>query len=163
MIISYWQLCLLDSFNISNHSVKQLQNSNCPGFVQERVNFHQNPGRDTAGQADPTWPNRPGYSIPCAVMLGSGLGGDGRRELTHGSGACGDGCVWEWLCGFCCFVLCILLICIVFVTVPFVCCSVKLPFSQPTSSLPVSFYSPQHPSRGRGCNVVLLLPAAAKL
>jgi len=73
--------------------VKQLQNSNCPGFVQERVNFHQNPGRDTAGQADPTWPNRPGYSIPCAVMLGSGLGGDGRRELTHGSGACGDGCV----------------------------------------------------------------------
>jgi len=30
------------------------------------------------------------------------------------------------------FVLCFLLICIVVVTVPFVCCSVKLPLSQPT-------------------------------
>ena len=46
----------------------------CPGFGQDRVNFHQNPGRDTAGRADPTWPNRAGYSIPCAVMLGSGGG-----------------------------------------------------------------------------------------
>jgi len=25
--------------------------------------------------ADPTWPNRAGYSIPCAVRLGSGEGG----------------------------------------------------------------------------------------
>jgi len=63
----------------------------------------------------------------------------------------------------CCFVLCILLICIVVVTVPFVCCFVKLPLSQPTSSLPVSFHSPLHPSGGRGGRVVLLLPAAAKL
>jgi len=31
------------------------------------------------------------------------------------------------------FVLCFLLICIVVVTVPFVCCSVELPLSQPTS------------------------------
>jgi len=46
----------------------------CPGFGQDRVNFHRNPGRDTAGRADPTWPNRAGYSIPCAVMLGSGGG-----------------------------------------------------------------------------------------
>ena len=30
----------------------------CPGFGQDRVNFHQNPGRDAVGQADPTWPNR---------------------------------------------------------------------------------------------------------
>jgi len=34
-----------------------------------------NPGGDTVGQADPTWPNRAEYSIPCAVMLGSGSGG----------------------------------------------------------------------------------------
>jgi len=49
----------------------------CPGFGQDRVNFHQNPGRGTAGWADPTptWPNRAGYSIPCAAMLGSGGGG----------------------------------------------------------------------------------------
>jgi len=48
----------------------------CPGFGQDRVNFHQNPGRGTAGWADPTptWPNRAGYSIPRAVMLGSGEG-----------------------------------------------------------------------------------------
>ena len=41
-------------------------------FGQDRVNFHQNPGRGTAGWSDPTWPNRAGYSIPCAIMLGSG-------------------------------------------------------------------------------------------
>jgi len=46
----------------------------CPGFGQDRVNFHWNRGRDTAGWADPTWPNRAGYSIPCAAMLGSGEG-----------------------------------------------------------------------------------------
>ena len=33
---------------------------------------------------------------------------------------------------FCWFVLCIPLICIVAVPVPFVCCSVQLPLSQPT-------------------------------
>ena len=32
-----------------------------------------------------------------------------------------------------CFVLCIPLICIVVVPVPFVCCSIKLPLSRPTS------------------------------
>jgi len=47
----------------------------CPGFGQDRVNFHQNPRRDRAGWADPTWPNRTGYSIPCAVMPASGCGG----------------------------------------------------------------------------------------
>jgi len=62
----------------------------CPGFGQDRVNFHQNPGRGTAAWADPTptWPNRAGYSIPCVLMLGSGRGelGGGNsltpRELT---------------------------------------------------------------------------------
>jgi len=34
-----------------------------------------NPGKDTAGWADATWPNRAVYSIPCAVMLGSSGGG----------------------------------------------------------------------------------------
>jgi len=44
--------------------------------------------------ADPTWPNRAGYSIPCAVTLGSG-GGEARRGLTHGWGARGAGPVRE--------------------------------------------------------------------
>ena len=39
----------------------------CPGFGQDRVNFHQEPAGDTARRADPTWPNRAGYSIPCAL------------------------------------------------------------------------------------------------
>jgi len=69
----------------------------CPGFGQDRVNFHQNPGRGTAGWAGPTptWPNRAGYSIPCAVMLGSGGEGVARWEHTHGSGASGAGPVRE--------------------------------------------------------------------
>ena len=107
-----------------------------PGFGQDRVNFHQNPGRGTAGQADPTWPNRAGYSIPCAVTLGSG-GGElsGQNSLVawgHGrrSGPVRSGRAALW---FVRFVLCFLLICIVVVTVPFVCCSVKLPLSRPTS------------------------------
>jgi len=42
-----------------------------------------------------------------------------------------SGCVLQAL--FCRFVLCIPLFCIVVVPVPFVCCSVKLPLSRPTS------------------------------
>jgi len=60
----------------------------CPGFDQDRVNFHQKPGGDTARRADPAWPKRTGCSIPCAAMLGSGLGSvaeGGRR--SRGSGA----------------------------------------------------------------------------
>jgi len=67
----------------------------CPGFGQDRVNFHQNPGRGTARWADPTWPNRVGYSIPCAVMLGSGGEELGGRELTRSSGGHSDGLVRE--------------------------------------------------------------------
>ena len=60
---------------VIRNTFKQL--SNCPGFGQDKVNFCQNPGRGTAGWADPTpiWPNRAGYSIPCAVTLGSSVGG----------------------------------------------------------------------------------------
>jgi len=92
----------------------------------------------TAGWADPTptWPNRAGYSIPCAVMLGSG-GGAARRELSRGSGACSGG---ERLSGSCGSLLCFLLICTIVVTVPSVCCYVKLPLSRPTSSLLVVFF-----------------------
>jgi len=54
--------------------------SACPGYDQDRVNFHRNPGRGTAGWADPTWSNGAGYSIPCAVMLDSGGGEMGGRN-----------------------------------------------------------------------------------
>jgi len=62
----------------------------CPGFGEDRVNFYQNPGRGTAGRADPTWPNRAGYSIPCAVMLGSAgreLGGGNSLATREGTAA----------------------------------------------------------------------------
>jgi len=58
----------------------------CLGFGQDRVHYHQKPGGDTAGRADPTWPNRTWYSIPCAAMLGSGWGA-GQEEGSRDSGA----------------------------------------------------------------------------
>jgi len=59
-------------------------------------------------------------------------GEQGRRELRHCSGGRGGG-AGELLCGLCCFVLCFLVTCIIVLPVPFVCCSVKLPLSQPTN------------------------------
>ena len=69
----------------------------CPGFGQDRVNFHRTPGRGTAGRADPTWPNRAGYSIPCAVMLGSTGGelGSGNSLEARLSGLCDLCCVFS--------------------------------------------------------------------
>ena len=90
----------------------------CPGFGQDRVNFQQNPGRDTAGWADPapTWPNRAGYSTPCAVMLGPGVGGRCRgNSLAAREGAVAVRSERAVL--FCGFVLCIPLFCIVVATV----------------------------------------------
>jgi len=112
----------------------------CPGFDQDRVNFHQKSGGNTAWRADPTWPNRTKYSIPCAIMLDSGWGGAGWQEINCGSRACtGQWVVRVALC-ILQFVLCFPLICIIVVTVPSVFCSVKLPLSQPTSfSLFLSF------------------------
>jgi len=53
----------------------------CPGFSQDRVNFHQKSGGDPARWTDPTWPNGTGYSIPCAIMLGSGWEGAGQQAV----------------------------------------------------------------------------------
>jgi len=68
------------------------------------------------------------YHVPHA---GFRWGRAARRELTHGSGACGGGRGGRLSgsCGLCCAFL---LICIIVVTVLFVCCSVKLPLSRPT-------------------------------
>jgi len=58
----------------------------CPRFSQDRAIFHQKPGGDIVGWADPDWPNRTGYSIPCAVILGSdGGAGWGEVESRLGS------------------------------------------------------------------------------
>jgi len=67
----------------SKNKNKKRRTNCCPGFGQNRVNFHQEPAGNTAGRTDPTWPNRAGYSIPCAIMLGSGWGGPALRELSR--------------------------------------------------------------------------------
>jgi len=89
----------------------------CPGFGQDRVNFHQNPGRGTAVWADPTptWRNRAGYSIPCAVMLGSGGGGGAAGAHSR----LGSARRWLWRAALWVvrFMSCFLLICIVVVPV----------------------------------------------
>jgi len=110
----------------------ELYTERCPGFGQDRVNFHQKPRRDTARQTDPTWPNQTGYSIPCAVMLGSRWGAGQGGKLNAAEERTGHRVVRVALC-ISLFVLCILLISVIVVTVPFLCCSVKLPLSLPTS------------------------------
>ena len=122
----------------------------CPGFGQDRVNFHRNPGWGTAGQGD--WPHLAKQSRVFHTMCrhaGFGWEWPGGRELTHGSGAwvpvrSGRAALWVVR-----FVLCFLLICIVVVTVPFVCCSVKLPLSRPTS-FACFFPFSSAPRRGEG-------------
>ena len=70
------------------------------------------------------------YYVPsCLVPVGGSWAGGTHSRL---------GSAWQWWSvradlRVLWFVLCILLICIVVVTVPFVCCSVKLPLSRPTS------------------------------
>jgi len=42
----------------------------CPGFSQDRVNFHKKLGGETVGPADPNWPKKtPESLIPYDVML----------------------------------------------------------------------------------------------
>ena len=95
--------------------------------------------------ADPTWPNRARYSIPCAVTLGSGGGGCaagrhsrlGRAQRRSGFGRAA---VVRFVAVFspylyrCCSCF------------PSVCCSVKLPLSRPTSFclfLPILLRTPE--------------------
>jgi len=69
----------------SHAIIEGCQIGQCPAFGQDRVNFHQKPGGDTAERADPNWPNRTGCLIPCAVMLGSGWGrwAGGKRVVSR--------------------------------------------------------------------------------
>ena len=86
------------------------------------MNFHKKPGGDTAGLANTNWPNRTGYSVPCAIMLGSGGGG----ELAGGKSIAARERMGHWAVrvalSISLFVLYILLISITVVTVHFICC-----------------------------------------
>jgi len=109
---------------------KEFDKTRCPVFGQDRVNFHWNPGRGTARRADPTWPNRAGYSIPCASCWVPVAGN--RAVGTHSRLGSSRWQSWRAALWVVRFVLCFLLICTVAVIVPFACCSVKLPLSWPT-------------------------------
>jgi len=91
------------------------------------------------------------YHVPsCWVLVGELAGG---KAVTARECA-GHRAVRVALC-ISLFVLYILFISIVVVTVPFVCCSVKLPLSRPTSVF-FSFHSPAHPSGGRAYRATAL-------
>jgi len=123
------------------------------GLIFTRIQEGAQPGGLTHPQPGQTEAGIPYHVLSCWVPVGGGA------EGTRGSGGLSGGAVWENVMRF---VSCFPLICIVVVPVPSVCCSVKLPLSQPTSFLPVSSHSPLHPSGGRGGRVALLLPAAAQ-
>jgi len=109
----------------------------CPGFGQDRVNFHRTPGRGTAGTAGGwglTPPGQTEQGIPymcrhAGFRWGRRRGGD---SLAAREGAAP---VLSGRAGLFCDLFCrvFLLVCIVVVPVPSVCCSVKLPLSRPTS------------------------------
>jgi len=84
--------------------------------------------------ADPTWPNRACYSIPCDVTLGSGGGGGAGGTHSRFGGVRRQCCSRERLSGSYGSLLCFfsLFVSLLFLF-PSVCCSVKLPLSRPTS------------------------------
>jgi len=100
----------------------------CPGFGQDRVNFHRTPGRGTAGgwglthlaKQSPvfhTMCRHAGFRWQGGRRGGNSLAARERAALVLSRR---EGLLCE-------FVSCFLLICTVVVTVPSVCCSVKLP------------------------------------
>jgi len=127
----------------------------CPGFSQERVNFHQKPEGTQPCQLTETGQKEQGipYHVPPCWVPG--------EKLIVAQELVGHWVVRVTVC-ISLFVLCILLISVIVVTVPFVCCSVKLltrffafffPFSSP----------PQH-GEGRWSDcMALLLPTMTKL
>ena len=98
------------------------------GLIFSRIQEGAQPGGLTQPQPGQTEQGIP-YHVPaCWVPVGEGAA---QRELSGGSGACSGGVVWESGSVVQSVLSCFLLISIVVVTVPFVCCSVKLPLSQP--------------------------------
>ena len=110
----------------------------CPGFGQDRVNFHRTPGRGTAegwgltppGQTEPGIP----YQVFHTMCRHAGFRWGVRRSGNSLAAREGTAAVRprERVCSaglFCVFPFFF----IVVVPVPFVCCSVKMPLSRPTS------------------------------
>ena len=121
----------------------------CPGFGQDRVNFHRTAGRGTAGRADPTWPNRAGYSIPCAVMWGSGGGelGDGNSLAAreHVVAAGGESCSLYSAVLFCVYSLSVSLL----LLFPLFAVLLNCPYPDPPVSASFFPFS-SAPQRGEG-------------
>jgi len=131
--------------------------SYCPGFGQNRINFHWNPGRDTAGRADPHLAKQSRVFHTMCHHAGFRWGVAGRGELSRGSGAQR----WEWLsglCGLCCvFSLSVSLL----LLFPLFAVLLNCPYPDP----PVSacfFPFCSAPWQGEGWPHGALLPATAK-
>jgi len=106
----------------------------CPGFGQDRVNFHRTPGRGTAEGWGLTPPGQTEPGIPYHVKS--------RWVPVGGEGAAGThsrlGSAWRRSCPreqVCCASLCRIfsLFVSLLLLFPLFCCSVKLPLSRPTS------------------------------
>ena len=125
--------------------------SPCPGFGWDRVDFHKKPGGDTAGPADPNWPNKwsTWYHVT-SCLVPSGRAGWG--EVNYPSGA-------RWASGgereflhvvpsvFCIFLPVLLLS--LFASFAFL---LNCPCPN-QRVLPFSSHSPPHPTRGKGNRV----------
>jgi len=119
------------------------------------------------GHSQADWPNRAGYSIPCAVMLGSGVGelGSGKAVTARERTAAGDeSSSVRSAVLFCVFSLSVSLLLL------FPLFAVLLNCPHPNPPVSASFFPfSSAPKRGgerrgrqqSGC-MTLLLPAAAK-
>jgi len=137
----------------------------CPGFSQDKVNFHWKPGRGTARRDDPTWQNRTGYSIPCAIMLSSSVGewGGGNSLTAWERGAAAVQETVALFCGLCSDCLFCVFPLSVSLLLLFPLSAVLLNCPYPNPSVSASFFpfsSAPWPGEGRPCGN--LLPAAAK-
>jgi len=105
--------------------------SECPGFGQDRVNFHRTPGRGTARGWGLTPPGQTEPGIPYHVISRWVPVGGGGAAGTHSRlGSVRRRCGLRMRVCFCrVFSLSISLLFLF----PSVCCSVKLPLSRPTS------------------------------
>ena len=99
------------------------------GLIFTRIQEGAQPGGLIQPQPGQTELGIP-YHVPsCWVLVGGGRRGGNSLAAWEGTAVVRS----ERAVLFCGFVLCIPLFCIVVVAVSFVCCSVKLPLSQPTS------------------------------
>ena len=135
----------------------------CPGFGQDGVNFHQNPGRGTAGRADANLAKQSRvFHTMCrhagfrwgelGVAIHSQMGGSAAVRSERAAVFCG-------LCsaGLCSvFPLSVLLF-----LFPLFAVLLNCPYPNPPVSACFFPFS-SAPRQGRGGRVALLLPAAAK-